>query len=281
MKFVRYGEKGSEKPGLLDAEGQIRALSPLFEDITVDMLSPESQAILAAIDVNKLPLVECASRLGPPVADIRQIITIGLNYVDHAEEADFPIPDYPLVFAKSIASLSGANDPIAVPASIERLDWEIELGFVIGKSGRHIAIEDALDHVAGYCTVIDVSERMWQFDRGGQLGKGKSYDNFTPMGPFLATADEILDPQGLDLWLDVNGELRQRGTTKQMIFPVAELIAHLSTYQTLLPGDLVITGTPAGVALGMNPPQWLTHGDRLTCGVSFLGEQSHDVVLEG
>lgn len=280
MKFVRYGEKGSEKPGLLDAEGRIRALSPLFADITVDMLSPESQAILAALDVNKLPVVEGSPRLGPPVADIRQIIAIGLNYVDHAEEADFPIPDFPLVFAKSIASLSGANDPIAVPASIERLDWEIELGFVIGKGGRHIAVEDALSHVAGYCTVIDVSERMWQFDRGGQLGKGKSYDNFTPMGPFLATPSEIADPQGLDLWLDVNSESRQRGTTKEMIFPVAELIAHLSTYQTLLPGDLVITGTPAGVALGMKPPQWLKHGDRVTCGVTSLGEQSHDVVLE-
>jgi 2-keto-4-pentenoate hydratase/2-oxohepta-3-ene-1,7-dioic acid hydratase in catechol pathway len=281
MKFVRYGDRGAELPGLLDAKGRIRALSPLITDISAQMLTPQWRAALAAIDPEKLPLVEGAPRLGVPVTGIRQIIAIGLNYRDHAEESNMAVPDYPLVFAKSIASLSGATDPIVAPASAEKLDWEIELGLLIGKPAKHVSVAQALDHVAAYCSVIDVSERCWQFERGGQLGKGKSYDSFTPIGPWLATADEIADPQALDLWLDVNAVPRQRGSTAKMIFSVAEIIAHLSAYQTLLPGDLIITGTPAGVAYGMKPPVYLRSGDELRCGVSGLGDQRHMVELEG
>tara|TARA_R100000005_G_scaffold94153_1_gene71351 strand:+ start:10286 stop:11131 length:846 start_codon:yes stop_codon:yes gene_type:complete len=279
MKLVRYGSRGAELPGIIDGDGSIRALSPLVKDITTELFTPEWQVALAAIDVEKLPLVAGAPRLGVPVADIRQIIAIGLNYSDHAEEASMPVPEYPLVFAKSVASLSGCTDPITVPAGAEKLDWEVELGFLVGSEAKNVAVEDALQYVAGYCTVIDVSERCWQFERGGQLGKGKSHDSFTPVGPWLLTRDEVPDPQCLDLWLNVGDEPRQRGTTSEMLFSIAELVSHLSTYQTLLPGDLVITGTPAGVALGMQPPPYLKPGDELICGISGLGEQNHRVEL--
>ena len=280
MKFVRYGSKNEELPGLIDADGNIRALSPLLSDIGCEMFTEEWQAALAAIDPAKLPLVSGNPRLGVPVSGIRQVIAIGLNYKDHAEEANYPVPEDPLVFYKSVSSLSGCTDPIEVPASAEKLDWEIELGFLISKEARHVPVEKALDYVAGYCTVVDVSERHWQFDKGGTLGKGKSYDNFTPVGPFFATADEVADPQALDLWLDVNGESRQRGTTAEMVFTIAELVAHLSTYQTLLPGDLIITGTPAGVGLGMKPETYLGNGDEITCGITGLGDQTHKVEMK-
>jgi 2-keto-4-pentenoate hydratase/2-oxohepta-3-ene-1,7-dioic acid hydratase in catechol pathway len=281
MKFVRYGDRGAELPGLIDAAGRIRALSPLLKDITVDMFTPEWRSALAAIDPQKLPVVGGTPRLGVPIAGIRQIIGIGLNYRDHAEESNVEVPEYPLVFAKSIASLSGCADPIAVPAGADQLDWEIELGFLVGQEARHVPVEKALDYVAGYCAVIDVSERCWQLKRGGQFGKGKSYDGFTPVGPWLVTSNEVADPQALDLWLDVNGVSRQRGTTSEMIFSVAEIVAHLSTYQTLLPGDFVVTGTPGGVGLGMKPPVYLRPADELRCGVTGLGDQHHVVKLQG
>jgi 2-keto-4-pentenoate hydratase/2-oxohepta-3-ene-1,7-dioic acid hydratase in catechol pathway len=281
MKFVRYGDPGAELPGVIDAAGKIRALSPLVKDITVELFTQEWRAALAAVDPEKLPVVDGAPRLGVPVAGIRQIVAIGLNYRDHAAEANMAVPDYPLLFNKSIASLSGCEDPIMAPASADQLDWEIELGFLVTKEARHVPVERALDHVGGYCTVVDVSERCWQFDRGGTLGKGKSYDSFTPVGPWIVTADEVADPQALELWLDVNGAPRQRGSTAQMIFSVAEIVAHVSTYQTLIPGDLVITGTPAGVGFGMKPRVYLKSGDELRCGVAGLGDQRHMVVLEG
>lgn len=279
MKLVRYGPEGQEKPGILDKQGRIRALSPLVADIGFEILSRQALAILGAIDPERLPLVEGEQRLGVPVSNLRQIIAIGLNYRDHAEECGMAIPAYPMQFAKSIAALSGATDDVRIPADASKTDWEVELGFVIGTAARNVAVEDALDHVAGYCLAIDFSEREWQFDRGGQFGKGKSLDGFAPVGPWLATRDEIADPQALPMWLKVNGETRQNSSTAKMIFPVAEIIAHLSRYQTLLPGDLIITGTPAGVAFGMKQPDFLKIGDEVTCGVAGLGEQKHRITL--
>lgn len=281
MKLVRYGPAGAERPGILDAEGRIRALSPLLSDISVALLSPESLAILGAIDPERLPLVEGQPRLGVPVSNLRQIVAIGLNYRDHAAECDMAIPAYPMQFAKSIAALSGATDDVRIPADARKTDWEVELGFVIGTAARNVAVADALDHVAGYCLTIDFSEREWQFDKGGQFGKGKSLDGFAPVGPWLATRDEITDPQKLPMWLKVNGEIRQDSSTAEMIFPVAEIVAHLSRYQTLLPGDFIITGTPAGVGFGMKEPEYLKIGDEVTCGIEGLGEQRHRIALLG
>ncbi len=278
MRLLRYGPPGEERPGLLDAGGRVRSLWPLLRDIAVDMLTPDHLALLAAIDPEKLPLVHGSPRLGVPVTGIRQILAIGLNYRAHAIEAGFEIPDHPLLFHKSIGSLSGPDDPIVVPASATKLDWEIELGVLIGTAARDVAVEAALDHVAGYCTAIDVSERTWQLERGGQMGKGKSLDSFTPIGPWLVTPDEVGHPQSLALRLEVNGTVRQDGRTADMIFTVAELIAHVSQFQTLLPGDLVITGTPSGVAFGMKPPEYLAIGDRITAAVDQLGSQTHEVV---
>ena len=278
MKLLRYGPPGEERPGRLDAAGRLRALWPLLPDISVDMLTPAHQAQLAAIDPEKLPLVEGSPRLGVPVAGIRQVLAIGLNYRAHAIEAGFEIPGYPMLFHKSVGSLSGPDDPIIVPASAAKLDWEIELGVLIGSPARDVAVDAALDHVAGYCAAIDVSERAWQLEQGGQMGKGKSLDSFTPVGPWLVTPDELGDPQALGLRLAVNGTVRQDGSTSDMVFTVAEIIAHVSQYQTLLPGDLIITGTPAGVAFGMKPPAYLAIGDRITADVDRLGAQTHEVV---
>lgn len=279
MKLVRYGPAGAERPGILDTQGRIRALSPLIPDISVELLSPESLAILGAIDPERLPLVEGQPRLGVPVSNLRQIVAIGLNYRDHAAECDMAIPAYPMQFAKSIAALSGATDDIRIPADALKTDWEVELGFVIGTAARNVAVEDALNHVAGYCLTIDFSEREWQFDKGGQFGKGKSLDGFAPVGPWLATRDEIADPQKLPMWLKVNDETRQNSSTAEMIFPVAGIVAHLSRYQTLLPGDFIITGTPAGVGFGMKEPEYLRIGDEVTCGIEGLGEQQHRIAL--
>lgn len=278
MKLVRYGPVHQELPGLIDSAGRLRALSPLVADIGCDNLTLQWLSLLRAIDPEKLPLVEGHPRLGIPISGIRQIIAIGLNYRDHAIEAGFDIPEYPLVFLKSVGSLSGSDDPVLIPPGVEKLDWEVELGFLINGEGRDIPVERALDYVGGYCCAVDVSERAWQFDRGGAIGKGKSLDSFTPVGPWLVTSDEVGDPQKLDLWLDINNEPRQRGKTSEMIFSVAEIIAHVSAYQTLLPGDLVITGTPAGVALGMKPPRFLEVGDKFACGITGLGQQSHTVL---
>jgi 2-keto-4-pentenoate hydratase/2-oxohepta-3-ene-1,7-dioic acid hydratase in catechol pathway len=277
MKIVRYGAAGEERPGAIDGAGKLRSLYPLLRDFTGEMLAPESLAMLAAIDVEKLPLVEGNPRLGVPVAGIQQIIAIGANYADHCAEGGIEIPKEPMVFAKSAGSLCGCEDPTVIPESAGTLDWEIELALLIGTGGRDIAPEDALKHVAGYSTAIDFSERDWMLRYGLQLQIGKSLDTFTPLGPWFVTADEIQDSQSLDLGLDVNGEQRQRGNTAQMVFSVAQIIAFVSQYQTLRPGDLIVTGTPGGVGHCAKPPHYLKIGDRVTAGVAGLGDQRHEV----
>lgn len=278
MKLLRYGPPGQEKPAALDAEGRIRDLSLLVPDFTPEWMAPERLAALRAIDLAQMPLVEEGVRLGVPVAGSRQFVAIGLNYRQHALESGLEIPKEPVVFTKAITSLSGANDDITLPAGSEATDWELELGFVIGKTARQVSRDDALSHVAGYCLANDVSERDWQIKRNGQWGKGKSFDGFGPIGPWLVTADEVLDPQALDLRLEVNGQLRQQTSTGDMIFSVAEIVSYLSQFMTLLPGDVVITGTPAGVGLGMKPPSFLKRGDVMTLQGGILGAQRQRLV---
>lgn len=277
MKIVRYGPVGEERPGLIDSTGKLRSLYPLLKDFTSDMLAPESLAVLAAIDAAKLPLIEGNPRLGVPVTGIRQIIAIGANYADHCAEGGIDVPKYPLVFAKAVGSLCGCDDPVVVPASAGALDWEIELAVLIGTGGRDISEDNALRHVAGYSSAVDFSERDWMLKYGLQLQQGKSLDTFTPLGPWFVTSDEVGDPQTLELWLDVDGVRRQRGNTRGMVFSVAQIIAYVSQYQTLLPGDLIVTGTPGGVGHCMKPPVYLRMGERVTCGVAKLGNHSHTV----
>ena len=279
MKLVRYGPAGREKPGMIDADGVLRDLSRKVDDINGDALSPTSLAGLRKLDVRRLPVVKGKPRLGPCVATPSKFVAIGLNFTDHAKETGAPIPGQPIVFFKSPTCIVGPNDNVMTPADSTQLDWEVELGFVIGRMARHVAEKDALRYVAGYCVINDVSEREFQLKRSGtQWSKGKSCDTFGPIGPYLVTSDEIKDVQNLDMWLDVNGERRQTGNTRTMIFGVAQLVADVSRYMTLLPGDVITTGTPPGVALGMKPPQWLKPGDVMTLGIQGLGEQRQRVV---
>lgn len=278
MKLFRYGAPGQEKAGALDDDGRLRDLSPLVPDLTPEWLAPERLRALAAIRLERMPLVEGRPRLGVPIAGVRQFVCIGLNYRKHAEEADLPIPQEPVVFTKALTSLSGPDDDVVLPPDALEADWEIELGVVIGSTARQVAVADALAHVAGYCLANDVSERRWQFQHNGQWGKGKSFDTFGPVGPWLVTTDEIPDPQALDMVLRVNGETRQRSNTADMIFSVAELVSYLSRFMTLLPGDIVITGTPQGVGLGMKPPLYLKPGDLMTLEIAGLGTQTQRVV---
>ena len=279
MKLVRYGPPGREKPGLIDADGVLRDLSRKVHDIDADALAPVSLSGLRKLDTRRLPAVKGRPRLGPCIATPPKFVAIGLNYSDHAKETGSPIPENPVVFYKAQTCIVGANHNIMVPPDSTQLDWEVELGVVIGRTARHVAVKDALRYVAGYCVVNDVSEREFQMKRSAsQWSKGKGCDTFGPIGPWLVTSDEVKDPQNLDLWLDVNGERRQRGNTRTMIFSVAELVADVSRYMTLLPGDLITTGTPPGVALGMKPPQWLKAGDVVTLGIEGLGEQRQRVV---
>jgi 2,4-didehydro-3-deoxy-L-rhamnonate hydrolase len=279
MKLVRYGPPGREKPGLIDADGVLRDLSRKVDDIDAAALAPVALSGLRKIETRRLPAVKGRPRLGPCIAMPSKFVAIGLNYTDHAKETGAPIPDNPVVFFKSPTCIVGANDNIMQPADSTQLDWEVELGVVIGRTARQLAAKDALRYVAGYCIVNDVSEREFQMKRSAtQWSKGKGCDTFGPVGPWLVTTDEIRDPQNLDMWLDVNGERRQTGNTRTMIFGVAELVADVSRYMTLLPGDIITTGTPPGVALGMKPPQWLKPGDVVTLGVAGLGEQRQRVV---
>ena len=278
MKLLRYGPVGQEKAGALDAQGRIRDLSLLVPDLTPDWLAPERLRALAAIDLERLPLVDESVRIGVPVAGSRQFVAIGLNYRKHAEEAGMDIPKEPVIFTKAITSLSGPNDDIILPDGAQEGDWEIELGFIIGTTARQVPVEKALEHIAGYCLANDVSERNWQTKRGGQWSKGKSFDTFGPIGPWLVTTDEIPNPQTLEMELKVNGETRQKSTTADMIFPVVEIVSHLSQFMTLLPGDVVITGTPSGVGLGMKPQQFLKKGDVITLRMDQLGTQTQKVV---
>lgn len=277
MKLLRYGPAGAELPGLLDAEGRIRALHPVVTDIVPTLLSPQALRVLAAIDPTRLPLVGGQPRLGVPVAGVRQFIGVGLNYAQHAREAGVPVPDQPLIFNKAPTSLSGANDDIVVPGGADSVDWEAELGFVIGTDAYQVEEADALEYVAGYFTANDVSERDWQLQRGGQIVKGKSLPGFGPVGPWLVTADEVPDPQNLRLTLEVNGVRRQDGNTSDMVFGVRALIAHITSFFRLQAGDMVVTGTPSGVGHGMNPRVYLKAGDVVTVEVQGLGRQTQKV----
>ncbi|HEX4105181.1 MAG TPA: fumarylacetoacetate hydrolase family protein [Rhizomicrobium sp.] len=278
MKLLRWGAKGEEKPGLLDKDGSARDLSGVIGDITPDLLSPEGLQRLAGIDANGLPKVPHAARLGVPLTGISKIVCVGLNYADHAAETGAPIPKEPILFLKALSALSGPNDDITVPRGSVKTDWEVELGVVIGSRTSYVGEQEALDHVAGYCTINDVSEREYQTERGGQWDKGKGCDSFAPVGPWLVTKDEIADPQELKLWTEVNGTRRQNGSTKTMIFGVRTLVSYISHFMTLLPGDIIATGTPPGVAMGMKPPQYLKPGDRLKLSVEGLGEQNNLLV---
>jgi len=279
MKLLRHGPQGSEKPGALDAEGQARDLSLLIPDFTPEWMSPAKLEALKAIDLARMPLVDPGTRLGAPVTGVRQFVAIGLNYRQHAQESGLEIPKEPVVFTKALTSLAGPNDDVELPEGSVAGDWEIELGFVIGTLARKVPVAQALSHVAGYCLANDVSERDWQIKRNGQWGKGKSFDGFGPIGPWLVTGDELPDPQGIALELAVNGETKQKSNTADMIFPVAEIVSYLSQFMTLLPGDVVITGTPEGVGLGVKPtPVFLKRGDVMTLSAGPLGTQRQRVV---
>ena len=278
MKLLRYGPSGHEKPGLLDAEGNIRDISGIVSNIDSSVLAPKRLAHLRKFSPAKLPLVRGNPRLGVPYTGISKFIAIGLNYSDHAAESNMPIPSEPIVFMKATTCITGPNDDVMQPKHSIKLDWEVELAIVIGTTARYVSEDEALEHVAGYTIVNDVSERNFQLERGGSWDKGKGCDTFGPIGPLLVTTDEITDPHVLDMWLDVNGEKKQRGSTRTMIFNCKQLVSYVSQYMTLLPGDIITTGTPPGVGAGMKPPQFLKPGDVMTLGIQGLGEQRQKVV---
>ena len=277
MKFLRYGETGQEKPGLLDADGNIRDLSAHVSDLSGAVLSPETLAKLGSLDVNTLPKVEGNPRLGPCVAGTGKFICIGLNYADHAAESGMAVPPEPVIFMKATSAIVGPNDDLLIPRGSEKTDWEVELGNVIGKTAKYVSEYDALDYVAGYCTLHDVSERAFQIERAGQWTKGKSCDTFGPTGPWLVTKDEVADPQNLGMWLKVNGETMQDGSTKTMVYGVRHLVSYLSQFMSLQPGDIISTGTPPGVGMGMKPPRYLKAGDVVELGIEGLGTQKQNV----
>ena len=279
MKLVRYGPAGKEKPGLIDADGKLRDLSKKVKDIDAAALAPGELAKLTQLDTKKLPLVKGKPRLGACVATPSKFVAIGLNFIDHAKETGSPIPEHPVVFYKSPTCIVGPNDNVMMPKGSQGIDWEVELAFVIGRTARNVAEKDALKYVAGYCLCNDVSEREFQMKKSGsQWSKGKGCDTFGPLGPWLVTSDEVKDPGNLDMWLDVNGKRMQTGNTRTMIFNIAQLVSDVSQYMTLLPGDVVTTGTPPGVGLGMKPPQYMHPGDVVTLGIQGLGEQRQKIV---
>ena len=278
MKLVRYGAKGAEKPGLIDKSGQLRDLSAHIRDLDGEAYSPASLKKLAEIDPASLPAVGGNPRLGAPVTGISKFVAIGLNYVDHAKETGAQIPSEPIFFIKANTALSGPTDPVEKPRGSTKLDWEVEIALIIGTRAKYVSEADALNHVAGYCICNDVSERNFQIERLGQWTKGKSHDTFGPLGPWLVTKDEIPNVQTLSMWLDVNGTRRQTGSTSTMIFSIAKCVSYVSQFMTLLPGDVLTTGTPPGVGTGMKPPQYLTVGDVVTLGIEGLGEQRQEIV---
>ncbi|GAA4401740.1 fumarylacetoacetate hydrolase family protein [Quisquiliibacterium transsilvanicum] len=278
MKLVRYGRPGKEKPGMVDADGVLRDLSGVVADIGPEQLSPRGLARLAKLKADRLPAVRGRPRMGVPFSGATKFVAIGLNYSDHAAETGNPVPKEPVVFHKTLSSMQGATDEIMLPKGSVKTDWEVELGIVIGTRARHVTRKAALDHVAGYVVVNDVSEREWQMEHGPTWDKGKGFDTFGPVGPWLVTRDEVPNPQRLSMWLDVNGEPRQRGSTRTMVFDCATLIACVSRLMTLNPGDIITTGTPPGVGTGMKPPQFLKPGDVVSLGIEGLGEQRSPVV---
>jgi len=283
MKLVRYGQPGKEKPGLIDAAGKLRDLSGVVSDIGPDQLSDKVLAKLAKLKTDKLPLVKGKPRMGCPVANVRKFIAIGLNYADHAAESNLPVPREPIVFMKATSCIQGPNDEVMLPKGSVKTDWEVELGIVIGKHASYVSQKEALDYVAGYCTINDVSEREYQIERGGTWDKGKGCDTFGPIGPWMVTKDEVPNVQNLKMFLDVNGQRMQTGTTKTMIFGVTKLVSYVSQFMTLEPGDIITTGTPPGVGMGMKKdgkpaPVYLKKGDVMHLGIEGLGEQTQKVV---
>ena len=277
MKLLRYGTAGKEKPGILDKEGKLRDLSGVIGDLTGETISPRGLARLRKIKPESLPPVRGTPRIGACIANPQKFIAIGLNYSDHAAESGLQVPPEPVVFTKQVSCLSGPFDDVTIPPKSKKSDWEVELGVIIGTRAKNIKKSDALAHVAGYCTINDLSEREFQAERSGQWTKGKSYDTFGPVGPWLVTADEVKDPQKLHLWLDLNGKRVQDGSTSTMVFGVAHIVAYLSQFFTLLPGDIITTGTPPGVGMGMKPQRFLKPGDTMRIGIDGLGEQFQTV----
>ena len=278
MKLLRYGPKGFEKPGMLDANGQVRDLSGVIADLRAEMLTPEGLAPLRALDPATLPLVAQPGRMAPPWRGMGKFVCVGLNYADHAAESGLPVPAEPVLFTKHTSTVVGCNDPVVLPQGSVKTDWEVELGVVIGRMARYVTEADALAHVAGYCVVNDVSEREYQIERGGTWDKGKGCDTFGPIGPWLVTADEVPDPQQLSMWLEVNGHRHQDGSTRTMVFGVAQLVSYISRFMTLYPGDLITTGTPPGVGMGHKPqPIYLRAGDKMRLSIEGLGEQNQTV----
>jgi len=278
MKLVRFGPAGSEKPGLVDAAGKLRDLSSVIPDVNGQILAPESLGRLTGLDVATLPMVEGPVRYGPPVADTRQFIAIGLNYSDHAAETGQAVPSEPILFTKAVSCIQGPDDDVRKPRLATKMDWEVELGIVIGTRARYADKDRALDHVAGYLVCDDLSERAFQMERGQTWDRGKGCETFGPVGPWLVTKDEVGDVQNLDMWLDVNGKRMQTGNTRTMIFDCATLVSYVSEFIVLLPGDIITTGTPPGVGMGMNPQVWLNEGDVIELGIAKLGSQRHRVV---
>lgn len=278
MRLLRYGDPGRERPGLIDRDGVIRSLETVVRDIDADALADGALDAIADTDTRSLPPIPPGQRIGPCVGRVGKIVCIGLNYRDHAAESGSPIPEEPIVFLKATSAICGPNDALIVPRDARQVDWEIELGVVIGKRAQYVEVANALDHVVGYCAVNDVSERHFQLERGGQWTKGKSADSFAPIGPWLVTPDEIADVQDLSLWLEVDGVKRQSGSTRDMIFGVAEIVSYVSGFMTLMPGDVVSTGTPAGVGWGFDPPVFLKPGNTIRAGIAGLGEQEQNVI---
>ncbi len=280
MKLLRHGANGAEKPGLLDADGTIRDLSAHLDDIAGAALLPDALDRLAQIDPATLPAVDPATRIGACVGAVGKFICIGLNYADHAAEAGMQVPPEPVLFMKATSAICGPDDAVWIPRGSTKTDWEVELGIVIGKPAKYVGEAAAMDHVAGYCLINDVSERDFQIERAGQWVKGKSADHFGPTGPWLVTRDEIADPQNLKMWLDLNGERMQDGSTATMVYGVAHLVSYISQFMSLQPGDIISTGTPPGVGMGQKPPRYLRPGDRLALGIEGLGEQHQDVIAD-
>jgi 2,4-diketo-3-deoxy-L-fuconate hydrolase len=283
MKLVRYGNPGKEKPGLIDADGKLRDLSKVIKDVSPDQLSDKALAKLAKLNTDKLPLVKGKPRMGCPISHVPKFIAIGLNYADHAAESGMPIPKEPIVFTKATSCIQGPNDDVMLPKGSVKSDWEVELGIVIGTAARYVSQKDAFNYVAGYCLVNDVSEREYQLERGGSWDKGKGCDTFGPIGPWLVTRDEVPNPQKLHMWLDHNGVRMQDGSTKTMIFGVAKIVSYVSQFMTLEPGDVITTGTPPGVGMGVKKdgkpaPVFLKRGDTMSLGIEGLGEQHQKVV---
>jgi 2,4-diketo-3-deoxy-L-fuconate hydrolase len=280
MKLLRYGSPGGEKPGILADDGEIRDLSRIIPDVAEESLLPDAIEKVRNTDMAKLPIVSGQPRIGPCVGSVGKFICIGLNYSDHAKEAGMVLPAEPVIFMKATSSICGPNDDVIMPRGSTKMDWEVELGVVIGKPGKYLEESSALSHVAGYCVINDLSERAFQLDGTGQWVKGKSADTFGPIGPWLVTPDEVADPQNLDLWLEVNGHRYQNGSTKTMVFGVAYLISYVSRFMSLRTGDIISTGTPPGVGLGLKPPVFLRPGDRIQLGVRGLGQQTQKVVAD-